>query len=122
VVSRITLFPVGATSAADLGGSATGNFPDNELQTVLGHTPFPLAHRGSELRHPFASDGYARMFGLPSEHFAWKPLVEIMDAEGFRKIRPHAKGYCGVSKRIEIVMPLLIQSVDAPMSLQDFGP
>jgi PAS domain S-box-containing protein len=64
--------------------------PD-ELQIVLGHTPFLLTHCSSGLRYLFVSESYARMLGRRPEDIAGKPIIEIMGKEGFETIRPYVQ-------------------------------
>jgi hypothetical protein len=75
-------FSAGAQGVAGPYEAPPEGFPDKELQTIFGHTPFLLAHCSSELRYRFVSDGYAQMFGRAPEDFSGKPLVEIMGVEG----------------------------------------
>ena len=70
------------TEGVEAAGSTLAG-SDYVLRTILGHTPFMLAHCSAEPRYRFVSNSYARLFGLRPEEVAGKHLAEIM-GEGFK--------------------------------------
>jgi PAS domain S-box-containing protein len=61
----------------------------DDLKTVLAHTPFLLTRCSADLRYLFVSQSYARMLGKRPEDIAGKPILEIIGEQGFATILPY---------------------------------
>jgi PAS domain S-box-containing protein len=85
----INVIPIGAKAPSP---STKGTLPAEEqddLRTILAHTPFLLTRCSADLRYVFVSESYARSVGLPRDEIVGRPIIEIMGAEGFQTILPY---------------------------------
>jgi AraC family transcriptional regulator len=81
-----SVFPI-----ADADDAALVLGVEDNLRTVISHTPFLLTRCSAELRYLFVSDAYARMLGLRPEQIIDKPIPEMMGEKGFKTILPHVR-------------------------------
>jgi len=63
----------------------------NELDLVLGETPFMLTRCSRDLCYRYASAEYARFLGRTSEKLAGKPIVAVLGKKVFSVIQPFIK-------------------------------
>src|SRR5262249_36536734 len=59
-----------------------------ELETVLGGTPFMLTRCGRDLRYRFISESYGQMLGLRPKDVVGKTIAEIVGGEAFKTMLP----------------------------------
>jgi PAS domain S-box-containing protein len=64
---------------------------EEELEAIIGRTPFMLTRCSRDLRYRFVSQSYAKMLGRRPEDIVGKPIVEIMGQDGFKTILPHVE-------------------------------
>ena len=62
---------------------------EEELEIIIGRTPFLLTRCSRDLRYLFVSKAYADMLGRSSDEIAGKRIVDIMGDEGFQTILPY---------------------------------
>ena len=99
-----SVFPT-ADAALVLGG-------ENNLRTVISHTPFLLTRCSAELRYLFVSDAYARMLGLRPEQIIGRPIPEIIGEKAFKTILPHVRSVLQ-GKYVEYESEIHFKSVGA---------
>jgi PAS domain-containing protein len=83
-----------------------------ELETVLGGTPFMLTRCGRDLRYRFVSALCAEMLGRPAKDVVGKPIAEIVGNEAFKA--PHIEQVLE-GNRVEYETP--IQRKSRPITL-----
>jgi len=62
-----------------------------QLRAVTDITPVLLAQYSRDLRYTFVNRAYAAMLGLTPEQIIGRPIPDIIGAEAFETIRPHAE-------------------------------
>jgi PAS domain S-box-containing protein len=62
---------------------------EQELERIIKHTPFMLAHCSRDFRYRFISNAYAEMIGCKAEDVIGKSLVEVVGPQGFATIEPY---------------------------------
>jgi len=60
-----------------------------ELETVLGGTPFMLTRCGRDLRYRLISESYGQMLGLRPKDVVGKTIAEIVGNEAFKTMLPY---------------------------------
>src|SRR5262249_34893991 len=69
-------------------------------QSILDHTPFPLAHCSRDIRYVYVSKSYATLIGRPRDDIIGKQVIDIIGPDAFEIIRPHIETVLG-GKRAE---------------------
>ena len=64
---------------------------EDDIRTVIPHTPFLFTRCGADLRFRFVSDAYARMLALRPSQIIGRPIVEIISENALRTIMPHIR-------------------------------
>jgi AraC family transcriptional regulator len=64
---------------------------EDDVRTVIRHTPFLFTRCGADFRFRFVSDAYARMLGLRPSQIIGKPIVEIIGENALKTIMPHIR-------------------------------
>jgi AraC family transcriptional regulator len=76
---------------ADVDGATLVWGVEDDLRTVIAHTPFLLTRCSADLRYRFVNDAYARMLGLRARQIIGKPIGEIVGENAFKVILTHVQ-------------------------------
>jgi PAS domain S-box-containing protein len=61
------------------------------LRRFLDAVPSGLARCSRDLRYVTVNPAFARLTGLPAEHIVGRPIVDVMGAEAWEKIKPYVE-------------------------------
>jgi len=86
-----TALVLAAAMAERRAAEETAGESEKQLRTITDITPVLLSRCSRDLRYVFVNRAYAELLGRTPEEVAGKPIVEIMGAACYEKIRPYVE-------------------------------
>jgi PAS domain S-box-containing protein len=82
---------LGALLMLSTGHTYRMGVKEEELETVLHHTPFMLTRCSKDMHYQFVTESFAAMLGRRPEDMVGKSIAEIIGEEAFRTILPYVE-------------------------------
>ncbi len=64
---------------------------EQQLSIIIDNIPGLVSHVDNNLRYLYASKGYERFFGIPSEKVVGKTMKEVLGETVFKRVEPYVK-------------------------------